>query len=197
MSWNLCLPCVCMCVCAAVCSCCLLQVVYTAPRLCWPPTLRSKPSTYLCCSPTPHLTSRFPACDSLYRYQGLREPLLGTTQLLYCLFLSSLQPLPPPAGLATPPPGLGTCPALNSVDLGGGSCRPDGSPASSDAVLAGFGILRFVVHSCGLHYITLSPLLLRVSLGCCGWLKACVGALLTDQPVKRHACLLMLMLHCS
>ncbi len=36
-----------------------------------------------------------------------------------------------------------------------------------EAVLAGFGILRFVVHSCGLHYITLSPLLLRVSSRAC------------------------------
>lgn len=111
------------------------------------------------CLPSPSV----PRC----RYQGLREPLLGTTQLLFCLFLSSLQPLPQPAGTPAPPPGSTTCPALSSAELGNGSCRPEGLLPSGEAVLAGFGILRFVVHSCGLHYITLSPLLLRVSSRAC------------------------------
>ncbi|PRW33558.1 ABC transporter permease isoform A [Chlorella sorokiniana] len=94
-------------------------------------------------------------------YQGLREPLLGTTQLLYCLFLSSLQPLAPPASPAVQQP-LGACPSPSSGDLGNGSCGPDSLSQGGEAVLAGFGILRFVVHSCGLHYVTLSPLLLRL-----------------------------------
>lgn len=60
-------------------------------------------------------------------------------------------------------------------------------------MLAGFGILRFVVHSCGLHYITLSPLLLRVSLGCCGCAE---GLCELIACASGYACLLMLMLHC-
>lgn len=100
------------------------------------------------------------------RYQGLREPLLGTTHLLFCLFLSSLQPLQPAAGHA-PALAAATCAALASTtaEVASGSCGPEGLAPGGEAVLAGFGILRFVVHSCGLHYLTLAPLLLRVSLG--------------------------------
>lgn len=106
--------------------------------------------------------SRVLRCGVPRRYQGLREPLLGTTQLLYCLFLSSLQPLPPPAG-ATAALTATTCSASSSPELGSGSCSPGGPALGGGAVLAGFGILRFVVHSCGLHYLALAPLLLRVS----------------------------------
>lgn len=92
------------------------------------------------------------------RYRNLRELLLAAVLVLLAFFLSSLAPahsleqgVEAGAGACTAPPGPGTAAAV--------CC------AAGDHLLAGFGIAKFIVHTCGLHYLATAPLLLRVR-GC-------------------------------
>ena len=105
--------------------------------------------------------------------------LLSAAQFFVAYFLYSLHPAAPPmhgmplGPTSTCPTHLLPHPAADMVD-GGGSAAAAGAcsaaaaaaaaaPAGDTANLAGFGIVWFIFHTCGLHFLLVAPLLLRVS----------------------------------